>query len=109
MRLGGTAQVRPCLPYESTVRLDQFPSIAIAANLVASRLCRAGCAGLCGLSHRLDAGDDGGLDRARHQLVDDVREIPLARVGWICGAVALAAISAVLIACWCTGRPFRSA
>src|SRR5436305_6547861 len=81
----------------------------IANKPIAPRFRGAADARLRAISRRLDAGDDGRLNRARHQLVDDVREIPLAGARRVRSDLALAAVPVVLSACRRACRPLRSA
>src|SRR5215510_1960606 len=61
------------------------------------------------LSHRQRAGDDGRLDRARHQLLDRVSEIPVPGARRLCCDLALGAVPPLLGLGRRARRPLRSA
>src|SRR2546429_6284692 len=98
---------RLCAPCE--FYLDQPRPTFIGNTATAPRLRGVAGARLRAVSRRLHARDDGRLDRARDQLVDDVREIPLAGPRRLRGDLALAAVPVVLSACRRARRPLRSA
>src|SRR5262245_2399863 len=70
-----------------------------------SRLRGLAGAWLRHLSHRQRAGDDGRLDRARHQLLDRVSEIPVPGARRLRGDLALGAVPVVLGLSRRAGRP----